>query len=230
MSALDQLLRDALGGQAAASEPQSANLLEGVLEMLSAQGGGQARSGGGLQLLAQLFQQQGLGDVLSSWIGSGQNRAISADELGRVFGAEPTSRISQRAGVSPSQGLGLLAQMLPLVIDRLTPQGQVPQRDPLLELRSRQLGQPGGAGGTSMVGDKPKPDFSNVRSGSSSTAPPPAPPAVKTYTVVAGDSLSKIAKKFYGDASKWKRIFESNKDQIKNHDLIKPGQTFKIPD
>ena len=60
--------------------------------------------------------------------------------------------------------------------------------------------------------------------------PPPARPAEKTYTVVAGDSLSKIAKKFYGDANKWKKIFEANKDQIKNPDLIKPGQTFKIPD
>jgi nucleoid-associated protein YgaU len=81
-----------------------------------------------------------------------------------------------------------------------------------------------------MIGDKPKPDFSNVRSGSSSTALPPVRPAEKTYTVVAGDSLSKIAKKFYGDANKWKKIFEANKDQIKNPDLIKPGQTFKIPD
>ncbi len=83
-----------------------------------------------------------------------------------------------------------------------------------------------------MAGDKPKPDFSNVVSGSSSTAPPPIvkPPAVKTYTVVAGDSLSKIAKQFYGDANKWKKIFEANKDVIKNPDLIKPGQTFKIPD
>ena len=81
-----------------------------------------------------------------------------------------------------------------------------------------------------MTGDKPKPDFSNVRSGSSSTAPAPPQPAVKTYTVVAGDSLSKIAKKFYGDANQWKKIFEANKDQIKNPDLIRPGQTFKIPD
>jgi len=81
-----------------------------------------------------------------------------------------------------------------------------------------------------MAGDKPKPDFSNVKSGSSSTAPPPAKPEPKTYTVVAGDSLSKIAKKLYGDANKWKRIFEANKDIIKNPDLIKPGQTLKIPD
>jgi nucleoid-associated protein YgaU len=84
-----------------------------------------------------------------------------------------------------------------------------------------------------MAGDKPKPDFSNVKSGSSSTAPPPAQPAKpapKTYTVVAGDSLSKIAKKQLGDANKWKQIFEANRDVIKNPDLIKPGQVLKLPD
>lgn len=236
MGALDQLQRDALGGSAGVDEapsPQASGLLEGVIEMLASQGGGQAGSAGGMQMLARLFQQQGLGDVLSSWIGTGQSRAISADQLGQVFGAEPTSRISQRAGVSPSDGLGLLAQMLPLVIDRLTPQGQIPKLDPLMDLGGRWLGQPGGAGGgTRMVGDKPKPDFSNVKSGSSSSAPAPTPakPAAKTYTVVAGDNLSKIAKHFYGDANKWKKIFEANRDIIKNPDLIKPGQTLKIPD
>jgi nucleoid-associated protein YgaU len=90
--------------------------------------------------------------------------------------------------------------------------------------------------------EKKKADFSNVSSGSSSTAPRPAsPPATpssaspnvadreKTYTVVAGDTLSKIAQREYGDASDWKRIYEANKDTIKNPDLIYPGQTFKIP-
>jgi nucleoid-associated protein YgaU len=50
------------------------------------------------------------------------------------------------------------------------------------------------------------------------------------YTVVAGDSLSKIAKHFYGEANKYMKIFEANKDQLKNPDLIKPGQTLRIPD
>lgn len=77
--------------------------------------------------------------------------------------------------------------------------------------------------------DEKKPDFSDVVGGSSSTAPK-APGAVRIYTVVAGDSLSKIAKKFYGDANKWKLIFEANQDVIKNPDLIHPGQTFKIPE
>lgn len=79
--------------------------------------------------------------------------------------------------------------------------------------------------------DPKEPDFSDVESGSSSTAPPPAPPAGgQSYTVVKGDSLSKIAKHFYGNAGQWKKIYEANKDQIKNPDLIYPGQTFRIPD
>ena len=51
-----------------------------------------------------------------------------------------------------------------------------------------------------------------------------------TYTVAGGDSLSKIAKQFYGDANKYMKIFEANKDQLKNPDLIKPGQVLRIPD
>ena len=90
-----------------------------------------------------------------------------------------------------------------------------------------------------MPDEKPRPNFSNVQSGGSSTAPtapqptpPPSPPpaaAPRTYSVVAGDSLSKIAKKFYGDSNQWKRIFEANRDTIKNPDLIHPGQVLKIP-
>lgn len=71
-----------------------------------------------------------------------------------------------------------------------------------------------------------KPDFSNVQGGSSSTAPPAAG---STYTVVKGDSLSKIAKRVYGDAQQWHRIYEANKDQIQDPDLIHPGQTLKLP-
>ncbi len=52
----------------------------------------------------------------------------------------------------------------------------------------------------------------------------------KVYEVVGGDSLSKIAKKFYGDASKYMKIFEANKDQLADPDKIKIGQKLKIPD
>ena len=77
----------------------------------------------------------------------------------------------------------------------------------------------------------PLPDFSDVSGGSSSEAMSHAE-AVDTqqsYTVVAGDSLSKISKHFYGDASKWNTIWEANKSQIKNPDLIQVGQVLTIP-
>jgi nucleoid-associated protein YgaU len=47
--------------------------------------------------------------------------------------------------------------------------------------------------------------------------------------VKSGDSLSKIAKRLYGDAKQWPKIYEANRDQIENPDLIHPGQTFRIP-
>ena len=86
--------------------------------------------------------------------------------------------------------------------------------------------------------DPKKPDFSKVQSGGSSTAPSskkptPLPPSPATrfrvYTVQKGDSLSKIAKHEYGDANAWRKIFEANKDVIKDPDLIYPGQELKIP-
>lgn len=98
-----------------------------------------------------------------------------------------------------------------------------------------------------MATDKGKPDFSNVKSGARSTAPsvpkadfsnvassvastaPVVAPAAQQYTVAKGDSLSKIAKKFYGNANRWKEIHQANLDTIKNPDLIKVGQVIVIP-
>lgn len=78
------------------------------------------------------------------------------------------------------------------------------------------------------VTDKPRADFSQVQSGSSAK-PASAPDSSRAYTVQAGDSLSKIAKREYGDANKWNAIFEANRDKIKNPDLIHPGQVLTIP-
>ena len=88
--------------------------------------------------------------------------------------------------------------------------------------------------------DKPRKDFSNVRSGSSSTDPTPsarapepsapAPAATRTYVVVSGDNLSRIAKQQYGDANEWRTIYEANRSAIKNPDLIYHGQVLRIPE
>jgi nucleoid-associated protein YgaU len=89
--------------------------------------------------------------------------------------------------------------------------------------------------------EKSRADFSNVRSGGSTTTPAAgaggadtsAAPSVttgRTYVVVSGDSLSKIAKHEYGDAQKWRKIYEANRSLIKDPDLIYPGQELRIPE
>ena len=80
--------------------------------------------------------------------------------------------------------------------------------------------------GNANSGDQPRADFSDVQSGSSSTAPADQG---QSYTVQSGDSLSKIAKRIYGDANKWHTIFDANRDKISNPDLIHPGQVLTLP-
>lgn len=82
-----------------------------------------------------------------------------------------------------------------------------------------------GAGGSGIGGT---PDFSNVRSGSS-TVQGSGSSGQQTYTVEKGDTLSQIAQQFYGKAGKWHAIFEANRDQLDDADKIFPGQVLKIP-
>ena len=76
------------------------------------------------------------------------------------------------------------------------------------------------------MADNTRADFSDVTGGSSSTAPSGN---ARTITVKAGDSLSKIAKRELGDAERWREIYDANKEQIKDPDLIHPGQVFTLP-
>lgn len=77
----------------------------------------------------------------------------------------------------------------------------------------------------------PNPDYSNIQSGSSSTAPggDTKSDAGQTYVVKQGDSLSKIAQQVYGNTDDWRKIYDANRDIIQNPDLIYPGQTLRLP-
>jgi len=85
-----------------------------------------------------------------------------------------------------------------------------------------------GSGGSGSSGGG-SPDFSDVVSGSSSTASSSSG-GERFYVVAKGDSLSKISKMFYGDANHWKRIFDANREVIRNADLIQPGWKLRIPE
>jgi uncharacterized protein YidB (DUF937 family) len=146
MGLLDSILGAALGGGTQSQPTGNAALLNMVLGMLAGGGGaaagGASGAGGGLAGLGQLvnqFQRSGLGDVMGSWISTGQNMPISPDQLGQVLGQDKIAGMASQLGMNQGDLLGQLTQMLPEVVDKLTPSGQVPQQADL-----GNLGQLGG--------------------------------------------------------------------------------------
>jgi uncharacterized protein YidB (DUF937 family) len=123
---LGGMLGSLLGGGAAAGGGGQSALLNIVLGMVANQAGGNHGAGGGLGDLIGKFQQGGLGDVAASWVGSGQNMPVSADQLSNVLGSDMLSQIASQLGVSHGDAAGQLSQMLPEVINHLTPNGQAP--------------------------------------------------------------------------------------------------------
>lgn len=84
---------------------------------------------------------------------------------------------------------------------------------------------------TGASGDENAADFSRVHGSASTVSADVTPSATEqTYTVQSGDTLSHIAKRFYGKAEQWQPIFEANRDQLDDPDLIQPGQVLKIPE
>jgi nucleoid-associated protein YgaU len=86
------------------------------------------------------------------------------------------------------------------------------------------------SGGHTSLGSGTGSGGSGIVSGGSSQLTSKDEHTMQTYTVVKGDSLSKIAKNIYGKASLWRKIYEANQDQIKDPDLIFPGQLLRIPE
>jgi len=83
---------------------------------------------GGLSGLLERFEQSGHGDKINSWIGLGQNQPITSHQLQHALGPEAVNNLSQMTGVTPNDLLNELAQVLPSVGDRLTPQGRLPDQ------------------------------------------------------------------------------------------------------
>ena len=106
-------------------EPGSV-LLGTVLAMLANGQHAQGAGVGGLGDLVGRFTQSGMGDVIGSWIGHGQNAPISADQITNVLGSDTIGKIAAQLGLSHGDAAGQLSQMLPEVVSRLTPSGQAP--------------------------------------------------------------------------------------------------------
>jgi len=106
----------------------NAALLQGVLEMLGSGGAG------GLANIVQGFSKAGLGDVVSSWVGTGQNLPISGEQLKQGLGAGSLAQLAQSSGLSEGATASALAELLPTVVDKLTPGGSLPEAGQLQQL------------------------------------------------------------------------------------------------
>ena len=101
-----------------ASNPQ---ILQAIIGMLSNDGGQ-----GGLGGLMAKFKHAGLGSAMNSWVGPGENQAVSGDQVTSALGEDTISDLAQKMGMSQSDAAGQLSSILPGLIDKLTPNGQAP--------------------------------------------------------------------------------------------------------
>lgn len=121
MSLLGNLISSALGGGNGGGGQNP--LLQAALGMINQHGG--------LGVLQQQFQGNNLGHIFSSWVGKGQNQPVSPEQVTQVLGHDRVWQLAQQAGVSHGEAASGLAQLLPAIIDKLTPQGTAPTSNAL---------------------------------------------------------------------------------------------------
>jgi len=137
MGLLDGLLKQALGGgqgvgslggllEMVAKNPQLVAAVAGLLSSRDSSIGG-----GGLGGLVDAFEQKGLGDMISSWISTGPNPPITATQLTDVLGGDTMEQFARKAGVPAAEAGSILAAILPTAIDKLTPDGKLPDAESL---------------------------------------------------------------------------------------------------
>jgi uncharacterized protein YidB (DUF937 family) len=115
MALLDSILGAVTGKTDAAGGPTAlVGALSGLLEQ-----------NGGLQGLANKFSQGGAGGAFASWVGAGENQSISSAQIQQVLGSDQVRALAAKIGIDPNQASGVLAEYLPKVVDKLTPQGAI---------------------------------------------------------------------------------------------------------
>ncbi|GAB4190638.1 MAG: YidB family protein [Wenzhouxiangellaceae bacterium] len=129
MGILDQLA-GALGGSA---DTKQAELLNVALNLM--------QKNGGLEGMLQQFQQGGLAEQVASWVGSGSNASLDMDQLRSALNQDQVAQAAQANGLSMDDALSGLTQVLPQLVDRLTPDGNVKSGDDLLSQGLSALGK-----------------------------------------------------------------------------------------
>ena len=149
MDLLKSVLGAALGGQQAGQAPAAGGLDP---QMLMGIVGSLMNNAGGLSGLLGKLQQGGLADAAASWVGTGANQPVSPDALGGALGPDLMGMIAKQLGGSEQQAAGTMADLLPGLIDQLTPQGQLPADNGMGALGALLGGGQGGGGAAELVG------------------------------------------------------------------------------
>ncbi len=118
MGLMDQL-GQAVGGMLGGQSGQNP-LLQAVVGLL-----GKDSSIGGLAGLVQTFQKNGLGEIVNSWVSTGQNLSVSPSQIEQGLGRDLLSQVASKAGLSSGAASSQLAGLLPDLVDKLTPNGKV---------------------------------------------------------------------------------------------------------
>ena len=126
MGLLDELASKVLDKPTTGTTEETSGLAAGIMHILNSQPGG-------LSGLVQTFHEKGLGGVVSSWVSTGQNLPISAEQIKGVLGSQQVQQFATKVGVSPDVASSKLAELLPVVVDRLTPDGKIPEGGGLLQ-------------------------------------------------------------------------------------------------
>ncbi|MDP9899760.1 uncharacterized protein YidB (DUF937 family) [Variovorax ginsengisoli] len=130
MGLLDSVLGQVLGGNAQGSQAGGAGGLGDLGSIAGALGSlltNNQSEVGGLGGLVSKFEQAGLGQVVNSWIGKGDNASVTGEQVHDALGSDVISRIAGKLGIDAATLLPMLAALLPTLIDRLTPNGKVPE-------------------------------------------------------------------------------------------------------
>ncbi|MCU7495351.1 MAG: DUF937 domain-containing protein [Ignavibacteria bacterium] len=114
-------IKGAAGGVLGNLGGQNSGIVNALLQMFS------HNEQGGLQGMIQSFQQKGLGNAISSWIGKGENQPVSKEQIREGMGEERIQNLATKTGQSPDNVTSKLQEVLPNVVDKLTPEGNVPQ-------------------------------------------------------------------------------------------------------
>ena len=120
-SVLNQVVGKLTGNQSGLLQSVIGSLLRG------GSGGSSGGTGGGLGALVEQFQKAGMGDLINSWIGTGANKTITPEQVQQGLGHEKLKEIAEQAGCSGEEASTGLAALLPELIDKLTPEGSVPE-------------------------------------------------------------------------------------------------------